>query len=209
MLKLFEEKSHTSYSNLWPALLSGTLNTALVATMPQVQSPNRAAAETARGTCLHNGKLLYDIDFHVKPRLECIMPNFDSITRTVASGVSNEVLAKQLHEFDRRIKTLEQRCVTQAANGKLVLPVADRLEINIGSVIISVQNGHVRISGADTIKLDGSSTVSLASGRAEIVAGDVKVSTGKAEFSGTVKCDTVECDSVNSQSYTPGAGNVW
>jgi len=37
----------------------------------------------------------------------------------------------------------------------------------------------------------------------------VKVDAAIADFSGIVKCDVLQANTVVAQTYTPGAGNVW
>jgi hypothetical protein len=40
-------------------------------------------------------------------------------------------------------------------------------------------------------------------------SGVVTVNAGMSKFSGVVQCDTLITNSVVSNSYTPGAGNIW
>ena len=42
-----------------------------------------------------------------------------------------------------------------------------------------------------------------------VSAGMVKVDAAMSKFSGIVKCDVLQTNSVISSSYTPGAGNIW
>lgn len=61
----------------------------------------------------------------------------------------------------------------------------------------------------NVVKISGSNVTLQSSGKVTISGSSVKVNTGTATFSGTVKSNTVITDSVVSKTYTPGAGNIW
>ena len=93
-----------------------------------------------------------------------------------------------------------------------------RLETPAGQ-IITLKDGSSSVkiedSNGNSIKFDStgiimnvSDKLTVSANHVEISAGGVSVHTGKAEFSGTVKCDKLITNSVVSSSYTPGAGNI-
>ncbi len=65
---------------------------------------------------------------------------------------------------------------------------------------IELKPGEIRVSSSSKITVHAESV--------NVSAGSVKIDTGMAEFSGTVKCQTLITKSVVSESYTHGAGNV-
>jgi uncharacterized protein involved in type VI secretion and phage assembly len=74
----------------------------------------------------------------------------------------------------------------------------------------------VEDAGGDSIRLQAGSIQIKAAGRvsiecsaAHISAGELTVDAGLAKFSGLVKADTIVANSVVSQTYTNGAGNIW
>ena len=73
-------------------------------------------------------------------------------------------------------------------------------------------------SGGSSIKIDSQGiTITASSGKVKIVAASsmevsapmVKVDAGMSKFSGMVKCDVLKATTVISETYTPGAGNIW
>jgi len=57
------------------------------------------------------------------------------------------------------------------------------------------------ISAAAKLKLEASSI--------EVSGGMVQLNSGVCKATGVVQCDTLIANSVVSQNYTPGVGNVW
>ncbi len=51
--------------------------------------------------------------------------------------------------------------------------------------------------------------VKIAASQVEVTAGMVKVDAGLSTFSGVVKCDVLQTNTVVASVYTPGAGNIW
>jgi hypothetical protein len=51
--------------------------------------------------------------------------------------------------------------------------------------------------------------VTVKAASVDVSAGMVKVDAAIAKFTGMVKCEVLQTNSVISTSYTPGAGNVW
>lgn len=83
------------------------------------------------------------------------------------------------------------------------------LRDGLGSVRIQDSNGNGIELRANGVALTSSSKLSIAAGSIEISAGQLNVNAGTCKFSGTVQSETVVTKSVVSDSYTPGAGNIW
>ena len=77
-----------------------------------------------------------------------------------------------------------------------------------GAVVVRDGNGNVVELGSSGITVNASSKVTLNASAAEVSAGMLIVNAGMAKFSGVVQCDSLITNSVISQSYTPGAGNI-
>jgi hypothetical protein len=89
----------------------------------------------------------------------------------------------------QRVQTLEQQVST-------LLATIDALQSRLTKIESAVQvsnGGNVTINGM-TVRVNASL---------------VDVRTGMAKFSGVVQSDTIVTKSVVSESYTPGAGNIW
>lgn len=78
-----------------------------------------------------------------------------------------------------------------------------------GAVLITDNIGNTIHLGFSGIEITAASDVKLVASRVNLSAGSVVVDCGEARFSGVVKCDTLITNSVISNSYTPGVGNVW
>jgi uncharacterized protein involved in type VI secretion and phage assembly len=78
-----------------------------------------------------------------------------------------------------------------------------------GSVVIEDSNGNSVKLEAVGVTVTASAKVTVNASTIEISAGMVTVNAGMSKFSGVVQADTVITNSVVSQSYTPGAGNMW
>jgi uncharacterized protein involved in type VI secretion and phage assembly len=59
------------------------------------------------------------------------------------------------------------------------------------------------------VKIETGNKVTIKGSRMEVDAGQVKVTSTMSNFSGIVKAMMVQTDTVASQAYLPGAGNVW
>jgi len=78
-----------------------------------------------------------------------------------------------------------------------------------GSVRIEDGNGNsIRLESAG-ITVTAAAKVTVNASTVEISAGMVTVNAGMSRFSGVVQADTVITNNVVSQTYTPGAGNIW
>ncbi|HEU0015683.1 MAG TPA: hypothetical protein VFQ45_18545, partial [Longimicrobium sp.] len=77
-------------------------------------------------------------------------------------------------------------------------------------------SGKLQLQAAGcTITLDGAITITTGGDvkvegtKLKVTAGMVTVDAAMSTFSGMVKCDVLQTNSVISTSYTPGAGNIW
>jgi hypothetical protein len=64
-------------------------------------------------------------------------------------------------------------------------------------------------SNGNSVELRTNGITVNAVSRVILNAGVVSVNATISKFSGVVQCDTLISNSVVSQSYTPGAGNIW
>ena len=83
--------------------------------------------------------------------------------------------------------------LTDESGGKIELVAAGNT-VTIDSKGVSIQTG---------------SKVDVQASQVTVSAGMVTVDSAMSKFSGIVKCDVLQTNSVISTSYTPGAGNVW
>jgi uncharacterized protein involved in type VI secretion and phage assembly len=93
----------------------------------------------------------------------------------------------------------------------LETPGGQRITLKDGPGSVQIQDGNgnsIQLeSGGVTVTSSAKVTVQAAT--VEVSAGMVTVNAGMSKFSGVVQADTVITNSVVSQSYTPGGGNVW
>lgn len=78
-----------------------------------------------------------------------------------------------------------------------------------GSVTIEDSNGNSIKLEAAGITITAAAKVKVEAAQVEVSAGMVKVDAALSDFTGIVKCATLQTNAVISTSYTPGAGNVW
>src|SRR6266550_1135948 len=83
------------------------------------------------------------------------------------------------------------------------------LEDGPGAVVLTDSNGNSVELRTNGITVNAASRVIVNASAVEVNAGAVSVRAAVSKFSGVVQCDTLISNSVVSQSYTPGAGNIW
>jgi len=83
------------------------------------------------------------------------------------------------------------------------------LEDGPGAVVLTDSNGNSVELRTNGIIVNAASKVVLNASAVEVNAGVVSVSAAISRLSGVVQCDALISNSVVSQSYTPGAGNIW
>jgi len=94
---------------------------------------------------------------------------------------------------------------------KLETPGGQKLTLKDGpgEVTIEDSNGNSIKLDSQGITVQASAKVKVSASQVEVSAGMVKVDAAMSQFSGMVKCDVLQTNSVISSSYTPGAGNIW
>ena len=91
----------------------------------------------------------------------------------------------------------------------------EQLVGTLQTTITSLQNrlakmeSAVQVDNAGRITFSSSGKFKVNASVVEINAGSIRANAALSKFSGVVKANTVNTNSVISQSYTPGAGNVW
>ena len=78
-----------------------------------------------------------------------------------------------------------------------------------GSIQIADSNGNSVTLEPSGITVSAAAKVTINASTVEISSGVVTVNAGMSKFSGVVQCDSLITNSVVSNSYTPGAGNIW
>jgi uncharacterized protein involved in type VI secretion and phage assembly len=76
-----------------------------------------------------------------------------------------------------------------------------KLELSAAGCTVTLEASGITLSTGGTVTVEGT--------RLSVSAGMVSVDAGMSTFSGMVKCDVLQTNSVISSSYTPGAGNIW
>lgn len=84
--------------------------------------------------------------------------------------------------------------LTEQGGGTIELSVMD-------STVITMESAKVTVRTGGQVKVEAS--------QVDVSAGMVKVDAAMSQFSGIVKCDVLQTNTVISTTYTPGAGNVW
>lgn len=87
----------------------------------------------------------------------------------------------------------------------------------VSATLKQANGGELTLEAAgNTVTLDqqgvtvrAATTVSVTASQVEVSAGQVTVNSAMSSFSGVVKCDVLQTNSVMGVTYTPGAGNVW
>ena len=91
----------------------------------------------------------------------------------------------------------------------------EQLVGTLQTTITALQNRLTKMESAVQVDNAGNMTMTLPAkfkinaSVVEINAGMIKANAALSKFSGVVKADTVNTNSVISKTYTPGAGNVW
>ena len=83
------------------------------------------------------------------------------------------------------------------------------LEDGPGKVTIEDSNGNSVELESSGITVTASAKVTVNAAQVKVSAGMVKVDSALADFSGVVKCMTLQATTVVGTTYTPGAGNIW
>jgi uncharacterized protein involved in type VI secretion and phage assembly len=76
-----------------------------------------------------------------------------------------------------------------------------RTKVECAGNMVTIETAGITVEAAAKVKVQAATV--------EVSAGMVKVDAAMSKFSGIVKCDVLQTNSVISTSYTPGAGNIW
>jgi uncharacterized protein involved in type VI secretion and phage assembly len=123
------------------------------------------------------------------------------------------VQGQEINQWELRGRQGSRFLIDESANATVVLETAGGVKLEMidesggtvrltcGGNTVTIDSGGVKVQAAAEIKMEASTLT--------ISAGMVTVDTPLAKFSGVVKCEVLQSSSVISNSYTPGAGNVW
>ena len=106
-----------------------------------------------------------------------------------------------------RIAVVEESAPTIS----LTTPAGVRAEFtDDGSGRIELRAAGARITiDSRGVSIRTGATVSVQASQVKVSAGQVQVDAAFTTFSGFVKCDVLQTNTVISPVYTPGAGNIW
>lgn len=85
--------------------------------------------------------------------------------------------------------------------GELTDSAGGKIELVAAGTTITVDSGGVSIDTPSKVKVQAS--------QVEVTSPQVTVNAAMSTFSGLVKCDVLQANTVIGTTYTPGAGNVW
>ena len=86
-------------------------------------------------------------------------------------------------------------------SGELTDSGGGKIEFKAAGTTITVDTAGVTVQTPSKVKVQAS--------QVEVSAGMVKVDAAMSQFSGMVKCDILQTNTVIATTYTPGAGNIW
>ena len=119
---------------------------------------------------------------------------------SMSSDQKFSALLGKLEAVEQKIATLQNQVQAQSALGQEVAQVRNTVQ-QLSQVITTTPAGEVTIQSAQKLKLSAPIV--------EVSASNVKVQSGIAGFYGVLKADTMIANTVVSNTYTPGAGNIW
>jgi uncharacterized protein involved in type VI secretion and phage assembly len=85
--------------------------------------------------------------------------------------------------------------------GELTDASGGKIEFKTSTSTITLDTQGVTVETSGKVKVQAS--------QVDVTAGQVNVNSAISKFSGIVKCDVLQTNTVMSTTYTPGAGNVW
>ncbi|MDH3661692.1 MAG: phage baseplate assembly protein V [Alphaproteobacteria bacterium] len=98
----------------------------------------------------------------------------------------------------------ESPTVTLETPGGVKVEITDdgsKVTCTNGSSTVTLEPAEVSVETGGTVKVQAS--------QVEVTSPMVTIDAALAKFSGVVKCDVLQTNTVISTTYTPGAGNVW
>lgn len=108
-----------------------------------------------------------------------------------------------------RIAIVEESASRETISFETPSGVSGTLTDEAGGKIEFVAAGNTVTMGTSGTTIDAPAGVTIKSAKVEVTAGQVTVNAAMSSFSGVVRCDLLQTNSVVSASYTPGAGNIW
>lgn len=109
-------------------------------------------------------------------------------------------LLGKLDTVERKITTLQNQVQANSSIGQEMTQLRTTVQ-QLSQVITTTPSGEVTIQTAQKLKLSAAIL--------EVSASNVKVQSAMSGFYGVLKADTVIANTVVSNTYTPGAGNIW
>lgn len=93
---------------------------------------------------------------------------------------------------------------------RLQTPAGQSVELDDDAERITIEDPHGNsiVLDANGVTVTSSAKLEVSASAVEISAGSVTVNAGVSRFNGIVQADTVIANSVESDTYTPGAGNI-
>ena len=131
---------------------------------------------------------------------------------TIKARVSNEDVETRLARLEKVI--LIQPCgslenVVIQASGSVILSGGVEVHATGGSAVV-IESGLSRVEVSPSkAAISSPGTVQIDASVLKANCSTVAVNTAMANFSGTVKANTMITNTIVAATYTPGAGNVW
>ena len=111
-----------------------------------------------------------------------------------------------LQQAFARIAQLEY----QIANLQSALEVGASGEVTLVGRSLTIRADHtITIQSAALLDLRAGTLIRASAANLEGSAGSIKGNSAISEFSGLVKCDVLQANTVIGSSYTPGVGNIF
>lgn len=120
-------------------------------------------------------------------------------------------LMQEVNQLRERVAYLEQCAMDPvgSSGGYVWLPASQILTLEVGNTSqIIVDATKVEARGVN-VKVQSVGDVTVSATRVQVSAATLQVDAATANFSGTVKCQSLTAQTVTANSYTPGAGNIW
>jgi hypothetical protein len=131
---------------------------------------------------------------------------------TIKARVSNEDVETRLARLEKVVQI--QACgslenVVIQASGSVILSGGVAVHATGGSgVVIEAGLTKVEVTPSKAV-ITSPGTVQIDSSVLKVNSSTLAVNTAMANFSGTVKANTMITNTIVAATYTPGAGNVW
>ncbi|MDR4496191.1 MAG: hypothetical protein AB7P17_11280 [Nitrospirales bacterium] len=110
------------------------------------------------------------------------------------------VLLGTLDAAEGKIATLQNQVQANSSLGQEITQLRNTVQ-QLSQVITTSPLGEVTIQTAQKLKLSAAIV--------EVSASNIKVQAAMSGFHGILKADTMITNTVVSNTYTPGAGNIW